>query len=89
LPVVAKRIKLSGHARFQMRRRQIRHADVLATVRSPGQILPSVKGRRVYQSLLGPARRVLLRVIVKERTTAYHVVTVYKTSNIAKYWRSK
>jgi hypothetical protein len=30
----------------------------------------------------------LLRVIVKEDATAYHVVTVYKTSKLAKYWRN-
>ena len=30
----------------------------------------------------------LLRVIVKEDVFAYHVVTAYKTSNVAKYWRT-
>jgi len=56
-------------------------------IRSPGQVLPSVKGRRIYQGLIGRARRLLLRVIVKEDARAYHVVTAYKTNKIAKYWR--
>ena len=29
----------------------------------------------------------LLRVVVKEDATAYHVITSYKTSKVAKYWR--
>ena len=86
--MAAKLIRLSAHARFQMRRRRIRHTDVVATIHNPGQILPSSKGRRIHQSLLGPAGRLLLRVIIKEGGTAYHVVTVYKTSKLAKYWRS-
>ena len=57
-------------------------------VRSPGQVLPSVKGRQIYQGLIGRARRLLLRVIVKEDAQAYHVVTAYKTTKIAKYWRN-
>jgi hypothetical protein len=85
--VVAKLIKIPVHARFQMRRRGIRHVDVVATIRNPGQILPSVKGRHIYQSRMGPSGRLLLRVIVKESARAYHVVTVYKTSKVAKYWR--
>jgi len=45
-----------------------------------------VKGRRIYQGLIGHARRHLLRVVVKEDVQAYHVVTAYKTTKIAKYW---
>ena len=44
-------------------------------------------GRHIYQSRMGPAGRLLLRVIVKEDAKAYHVVTVYKTSKVAKYLR--
>ncbi len=29
----------------------------------------------------------LLRVIVKEEADAYHVITAYTTSKVAKYWR--
>jgi hypothetical protein len=83
-----KAIKISSHARFEMNRRRIRRSDVVATIRRPGQIVPSIKGRDIYQSKVGSAGRMLLRVVVKEDAVAYHVVTVYKTSNIAKYWRT-
>lgn len=82
-----KPIRISGHARFEMKRRGITPAMVEATIRSPGQVIPSVKGREIYQSLIGRNGRLLLRVIVKEDENAYHVVTAYKTSRIKKYWR--
>lgn len=71
---------------LKMKRRRIRRSQVIATVRSPGQIVPSIKGRQVYQSLIGKAARLLLRVVVKEDSHAYHVITAYKTSKVAKYW---
>ena len=82
----AKPIRISKHARFEMRRRGIQEADVMRVIRNPGQILPSAKGRRIYQNFIGRARRTLLRVIVAEDARGYHVVTAYKTSKIAKYW---
>ena len=83
-----KPILISGHAHFEMKRRGIPHALAVTTIRAPGQIVSSVKGRKVFQSLIGRAGRLLLRVIVKEDKSAYHVVTAYKTSKIAKYWRT-
>jgi hypothetical protein len=83
-----KPIQISGHAHFEMKRRGIVRAHVVQMIRNPGQILPSVKGRQIYQGLIGRARRLLLRVVVKEDAAAYHVVTAYKTSKIAKYWRT-
>lgn len=69
-----------------MQRRSIPPGDVVAAVRNPGQIVSSVKGRRIYQVRLGAAGRLLLRVVVKESAIAYHVVTAYKTSKVGKYW---
>jgi hypothetical protein len=83
-----KPIRISSHARFEMGRRRIKPADVIATVRHPGQIVPFVKGRWIYQSRIGPAGRMLVRVVLKEVGRAYHVVAAYKTSKVAKYWRS-
>jgi hypothetical protein len=71
-----------------MKRRGIRPSQVIAVIRDPGQVLPSAKGRQIYQSLMGPKGKLLLRVVVKEDVDAYHVVTVYKTSKVAKYWGS-
>jgi len=82
--MAVKAIRITEHARFEMKRRGIRQADVIATIRNPGQTLASSKGRRIYQSRLG---HLLLRVIVKEVAQAYHVVTAYKTSKVDKYWR--
>ncbi len=83
-----KRIQISAHASFEMRRRGINPAAVRQMIRQPGQVQPSTKGRKIYQGLIGRARRLLLRVIVKEDADAYHVVTAYKTSKVAKYWRT-
>ncbi len=86
--MAAKPIRISKHARFEMGRRGITPAEVTRLIRRPGQVLPSSKGRRIYQGLLGRAGRMLLRVVVKEDAVAYHVVTAYKTSKVAKYWRT-
>ena len=84
----AKPVQIGGHVRFEMGRRGIRWADVVRIIRNPGQVLPSAKGRYIYQGLIGRAHRLLLRVIVKQDARAYHVVTAYKTSKVAKYWRT-
>src|SRR5437879_11578698 len=59
-------VRMSAHARFEMSRRSIRPGEVVRTIRHAGQVLPEIKGRQIYQSLIGPARRMLLRVVVKE-----------------------
>lgn len=82
----AKPIVIVPHARFEMRRRGISEADIEVVVRRPGQVVPSRKGRQIHQSKIAAAR-MLLRVVVKEEATAYHVITAYKTNNIAKYWK--
>ncbi len=83
----SKPIRFSAHARFEMRRRGIGQAEVVRTIRNPGQVLPSVNGREIYHRLIGRAARLLLRV-VRQEANGYHVITAYKTSNIAKYWRT-
>ena len=82
-----KHVVISPHARFEMQRRGISVNEVMAVVRQPGQVLPSRKGREIYQSKLGARGTLLLRVIVKKTSALYHVVTAYKTSQIAKYWK--
>jgi len=67
--------------------RGIQRAEVERVIRGPEQVLPSRKGREIYQSRIGARGRLLLRGVVKEVSTAYHVVTAYKTSKIAKYWK--
>lgn len=86
--MAGKPIQISGHARFEMGRRGISRAQIVRMIRQPGQVLPTVKGRQIYQGFLGRARRLLLRVIVKDDARAYHVITAYKTSKVARYWRT-
>jgi hypothetical protein len=83
-----KRIRISAHAAFEMRRRGIRRGEIVRAIRNPGQVVSSSKGREIYQRLIGPKGRLLLRVVVKQAANAYHVITAYKTSNITKYWRT-
>jgi hypothetical protein len=82
-----KPIQIAGHARFEMQRRNTTEAEVEAVVRNPEQILPAKKGRQMFQSKVDSKGHLLLRVIVKEEATAYVVVSAYKTSKVAKYWR--
>jgi len=81
-----KPIVIGNHARFEMRRRGVSEAEVTAVIRNPGQVLPSRKGREVRQSKFSSGK-MLLRVVVKEVSGAYHMVTAYKTSKVAKHWR--
>jgi hypothetical protein len=81
-----KPVILTSHARFEMRRRGISEVEVRRVVREPGQILRSRKGRQIYQSRIANGR-LLLRVVVKQDASGYHVITTYKTSKIARYWR--
>ena len=81
-----KRIVVTGHARFEMQRRAITMKAITDVIRRPDQVIPSRRGREIRQSLTGARRRTLLRVVVSERATVYHVVTAYKTTKIAKYW---
>lgn len=86
--MAGKRIRITAHARFEMRRRGIRPLEVTAVVRHPEQVLPAKKGRQIRQSRIGRQRQMLLRVVVYEDATQYHVITAYKTRRISKYWRT-
>jgi hypothetical protein len=81
-----KQIVIAPHALFEMQRRGISEADLEGVVRHPEQVIPSKKGRQIHQSKLAGGR-LLLRVVVKEETQVYHVITAYKTNKVAKYWK--
>jgi hypothetical protein len=84
--MAAKQIVIAPHAHLEMQRRGISEADLEAVVRHPQQIIPSNKGRQIHQSKLATSQ-MLLRVVVKEDAQVYRVITAYKTSKIAKYWK--
>lgn len=83
-----KSVQFGAHAHFEMRRRGIRPNEVVQTILNPGQVVTSTKGREIYQRLIGSKGHMLLRVVVKQTASMYHVIPAYKTSKIAKYWRA-
>jgi hypothetical protein len=79
---------LSRHAEQELLRRGISRLLLRSVLEHPQQIVPGFGGRKVYQSQLdfGAGKFFLLRAIVDERMMPAVVVTVYRTSKIAKYW---
>ena len=56
---------------------------------APGQIVPEDDGKNAYQSLLtSGGRAILLRAIVADDVSPAVVVTVYTTTQVARYWVS-
>ncbi len=82
-------ILITEHADFEMQRRQIPLSLVQRVVEEPQQIVPSQKGRLIYQSRFFDEqedKEMLLRVVLDIEGDDFWVVTVYKTSKIEKYW---
>lgn len=82
--------ELSPHARDEIARRAI-PLDLLESVlQNPQQVVSERIGRKAYQSQLnfGTGKIFLLRAIVEDAVDPANVVTVYRTSKIAKYWRT-
>ncbi len=78
---------LSAHAREELDRRQIPLAVVENILFSPEQKVPGHEGILCYQSRVNiSGKQYLLRVMVNETTDPLTVVTVYRTSKLAKYW---
>ena len=83
--------RLTDHARTEMARRQIQESDVASVLVAPEQTETIRAGREVYQSRVtwgDPPATYLLRVFVDVDRQPPDVVTVYRTSKIAKYWRT-
>ncbi len=80
--------RLSQHAEEQMVRRGIPDDMLQEVLHAPQQIVDDASGNRVYQSQVPFAKgnAYLLRVFVNESSDPALVVTVYRTSKIAKYW---
>jgi len=81
--------RITPHALFEMRRRHIAETTVRAVLAAPEQRHAVRRGRDVLQSRVEFAGMTyLLRVFVDVDRTPPEVVTVYRTSNIRKYWRT-
>ena len=82
-------VLLSKHAREQAARRELSEEIILAVAHAPEQRLVVRPGRELRQSRVemptgGP--QYLVRVVVDVSPGEETVVTVYRTSNIKKYW---
>lgn len=83
--------RLTDHAREEMVRRQITQEEVAEVLATPEQTETVREGREVYQSRLpsgDPPKIYLLRVFMDIDRLPAEVVTVYRTSKVAKYWRT-
>ena len=84
------RIIFGDHARWATRRRGLDPDVVLGVVDQPEQIVAAEQGRAVCQSRLPRSsgeKEYLLRVVVERTGDQTVIVTAYRTSRIAKYWR--
>jgi hypothetical protein len=80
---------VTSHAAFEMRRRGIEEGAVRHILAAPEQRHAVRPGRDVLQSRIAFAgKSYLLRVFVDIDRDPAEVVTVYRTSRIAKYWRA-
>lgn len=81
-------IIFTGHAEKQLGERGISKNAVVDVVRGPGQVIPQQEGIIMLQSVYYEHnKRYILRVAVKRENNGLLVLTAYRTSKIAKYWR--
>ena len=81
---------LTEHAIFELKRRGLEEKALDRLLRSPGQRLEVRPGRVVLQSRYQEqGAEYLLRVFVDIDRIPAEVVTVYRTSKVAKYWRGE
>lgn len=82
----------TAHGRFEMRHRGLSTAIVDTVLKSPEQRLEVRQGRHILQSRVSmgsPSKTYLVRVLVDIDRKPDEVVTAYRTSKIAKYWRDE
>lgn len=78
--------RLTNHALEEAERRSI-PLDVLdAVMNRPGQIVDTHSGRKAYQSQIEIEGKLYVVRAIVEESDPLTVVTVYRTSNIKKYW---
>jgi hypothetical protein len=80
---------VTSHAAFEIRRRGIEDGAVRRVLAAPEQRHAVRPGRDVLQSTIAVAGKTyLLRVFVDIDRDPAEIVTAYRTSRIAKYWRA-
>lgn len=81
---------IGDHAQFEMERRGLSEQLVRSVLAAPEQEIPVRSGRVVLQARVEmgtPPKEYLVRVFVDIDRDPAEVVTAYRTSKIAKYWR--
>ena len=85
-------IRISNHAREQMRERGISEGMALGIISSPQQTIRQGAEKLIYQSVEyfeEEKRNFLVRVFVNIIKQPNLVITVYRTSKIEKYWQDE
>ncbi len=81
---------ITDHAVRELRRRGLGSQDIDSVLRNPEQRFTLRPGRVVLQSKCREAGvEYLLRVFVDIDRRPAEVVTAYRTSKVAKYWRNQ
>lgn len=84
-----RRYVITPHAAFEMQRRKIAEAIIRGVLAAPEQRHAVRAGRDVLQSRIMLTGKIyLVRVFVDHDRSPAEVVTVYRTSRIARYWRA-
>jgi hypothetical protein len=80
---------ISDHAAFEIGRRGLKKETIDLVLKNPGQRFDVRPGRVVLQSRIKESGgEFLIRVFVDIDRRPAEVVTAYRTSKIAKYWRA-
>ena len=84
------KIVFSEHALFETEFRNIKKEDIERLIEHQMQKITARKNRIIMQSKYydyKENKEMLLRVIGEKSENEFHVVTVYKSSKIEKYWK--
>ncbi|HAX74744.1 MAG TPA: hypothetical protein DCY88_02640 [Cyanobacteria bacterium UBA11372] len=82
---------MSRYVENERERRSIPRKFLESVLRNPQQIVEDKEGKKAYQSQFEfeNGKIYLVRAIVADNTKPAIVVTVYRTSQIARYWREQ
>ncbi len=82
--------KISNHALEEIGKRKIPISFVEEVLENPQQVFSQDEEITVYQSQLdfGTGKLYLLRLFINTTISPAVVVTIYRTSQIKKYWRN-
>jgi hypothetical protein len=82
--------KFSNHALEEMKKRKVPLSFVESVLENPQQTLQQNEEIIIYQSQIdfGTGKLYLLRVFINVTIDPVVIITVYRTSQIKKYWKN-